>query len=110
MKFLKTLDLKKSYFKNGWAYFDQVSYSQILELISLGCSYSDSNERNQLTINIIKTYDELMTFGEISDTGYMYFYGVVGFPFDSKCVEYCKDISKNAEISKINHHSIYIEW
>lgn len=110
MKSLKVLDLKKSHFKNNRAYFDQISYSQILNLISLGCSYYNTNEHNQLTIKVIKTHEELMTFGEISDTGHMYFYGVRGFPFDSKCVEFCRDISKNAKVSKIYHHSVYIEW
>jgi hypothetical protein len=110
MKFLKTLNLKKTHFVNGWANIDQVSHSQILELLSLGCYYNKFDGRVPVTLNILNNFKELMVFGKISDKGYMYFYGVTGFPFNSKCVEFCREISKRATISKIHHHSIYIEW
>lgn len=110
MKFLKFLDLKKSYFVNGWANFDQISHTQIGEALSKGAYIEDFDSCSQLTLNAIQTYDELMTFGKISDKGLMNLCGITGFPFDSKCVEYCRVISKNAEISEIHHHSIHIEW
>lgn len=110
MNFLKILGLKKSYFVNGLANFDQISYSQISDSLSLGSYIDGSDINSQLSIDALQEYKELMVYGTISDNGLIVISGMTGFPFDSKCVEYCREISKNAEISKIQHHSIHIKW
>ena len=111
MKYLEHLNLKPSYFSNGFAKFDQVSYSDVVKATSSGASYKDSNINNLMVIDIITKFKELMAFGKIDENGVMIFEGFSGFPFDSKCVDNVDNlIPVDVKNRKIGHCNIFVEF
>ena len=111
MKYLQHLNLKPSHFNNGVASFDQVSHTDIVKATLDGADFDRSNMINNMVIDIINKYKELMAFGKIDESGLMKFEGFSGFPFDSKCVEYLdKIIGTGVKKRKINHCNIFVEF
>jgi hypothetical protein len=107
MNFLKALKIKPSFFKDGWANFDAVSYSDLINSLNSGATMSSEVEFRE--INILLEYPCLMCFGKVSKVGEIIIDGISGFPADSICVTLLRNLYQNSKKSNISDKYIYIE-
>jgi hypothetical protein len=106
-EFITTLNLKPSHFVDGWAYFDAVTYQQLIPLIKISRNLLWSDFR---IINILTTFEELMCFGKVNMEGDIKIEGVCGFPSGETCLKYLRDVSESAKKKNITDNYIYVEW
>lgn len=106
MNFLESLKIKPSFFQEGWANFDAVTYNDLLESLKSGASSDRISFRE---INILLEYPCLMCFGRVSITGEIIIEGISGFPNDLICVTLIRQLYQNSKKTNITDKYIYIE-
>jgi len=74
-----------------------------------GCNLQLEANTSKITV-VLYEHPELMCFGKASENGEIVLHGITGFPNDSICVKYLKDISETAKKRKISSNYAYIEF
>jgi hypothetical protein len=104
----KILNIKETFFINGWSKFDALSLTEILSCIPKDCKFSGGATLKIITA--LLAYPDLMCFGQISENGEIMLEGITGFPSNDVCVKYLKDLAQSAKKYKIDDNYVFIEW
>lgn len=109
----KILNLKPTHFNDGWASFDNINFTQLREVMNLGCMIPTMGQDNipvLRTILIMSEYPDTQCFGQISQDGIIKLQGFRGFPNGDVCNRFIKDLTEIASKRKIVDSYFYVEW
>jgi hypothetical protein len=108
-KICPILNLKPTHFNNGWASFDNISFTQLRNIMESGCIIGKDIPVLR-TILIMTEYPDTQCFGEISRDGVIKLQGLRGFPTDDVCIRFITDLTETASRRKIEDSYFYVEW